>query len=70
MNEAPNSWYWSFRLAVEHGYIDLHNETELAGACLRDPPDDFITGGLGINGTDDGGNVMIYHIIPHPIPYL
>ena len=54
-NEAPNSWYWSFRLAAEHGYIDLSNNEEILHACDYDPPDDYLTGGDGVNGTDDGG---------------
>jgi hypothetical protein len=52
---APSSWYWSFRLASKMGLIDLHNETVLSDICLRPPPDDYITGGNAINGTDDGG---------------
>ena len=54
-NEAPNSWYWSFRLAAKHGYIDLSNNTEILHACDYDPPQDYLIGGDAINGTDDGG---------------
>ena len=54
-NEAPNSWYWSFRLAVEHGYIDLTNNTEILHACDYDAPQNYLTGGDAVNGTDDGG---------------
>ena len=54
-NEAPNSWYWSFRLAAKHGYIDLSNNTEILHACDYDPPQDYLVGGDAINGTDDGG---------------
>jgi len=52
---APSSWYWSFRLASEMGFIDLMNSTLLDDICLHAPPDDYMTSGNGRNGTDDGG---------------
>jgi hypothetical protein len=52
---APSSWYWSFRLASQKGFIDLHNKSLLSDICLYPPLDDYLVGGNGVNGTDDGG---------------
>jgi hypothetical protein len=53
-NNPPSSWYWSFRLAAEKGFIDLLNVPLLDTACLYFPVDDYAIAGDGVNGADDG----------------
>lgn len=53
-NSQPSSWYWSFRLAHQKGYINLHNKTEQT-ICFTNPLDDYLDGGDAVDGTDDGG---------------
>ena len=66
---TPSAVYWSFRMAVAQGYINLASKSAstdipVADACLHAPPADFK---LGDDTNQPTGAPVVYYWIP-PMP--